>query len=196
MQLDRALAEARRVLVPGGRFLCLEFATVPSPALRRAYDAYSFTVLPWLGARVAGDRRFTVTATMGTTTLPRTSHKAPFAPAQFFEMRDDEKLAAPSFETMDAGCVFGEPGVSFDAAQVIPAPLEYQDVPIVLDGPPPIVSSNASPPPQTSAAAVQRCGSGSRAQAPGTAGKHSHHTSPAASRSPKPHRTRAPRGSA
>lgn len=54
--IDRALAEARRVLVPGGRFLCLEFATVASPALRRAYDLYSFNVLPWLGGRVAGDQ--------------------------------------------------------------------------------------------------------------------------------------------
>ena len=50
---------------------------------------------------------------------------------------------------MEAGCVFGEAGVSFDAAQVIPAPLEYQDVPITLDGPPPVVPSNAAPPPQT-----------------------------------------------
>ena len=57
------------------------------------------------GAPVAGARRFTVTATLdGTTQLPRTPHKAPFAPAQFFEMSDDEKLAAPSFETMEAGC--------------------------------------------------------------------------------------------
>jgi demethylmenaquinone methyltransferase / 2-methoxy-6-polyprenyl-1,4-benzoquinol methylase len=55
-RIDRALAEARRILVPGGRFLCLEFATVPSPALRRAYDLYSFNVLPWLGERVAGDQ--------------------------------------------------------------------------------------------------------------------------------------------
>jgi demethylmenaquinone methyltransferase / 2-methoxy-6-polyprenyl-1,4-benzoquinol methylase len=55
-RIERVLAEARRVLVPGGRFLCLEFATVTSPALRRAYDAYSFAVLPWLGERVAGDR--------------------------------------------------------------------------------------------------------------------------------------------
>ena len=39
-RIDRALAEARRVLVPGGRFLCLEFATVPSPAQRGAYDRY------------------------------------------------------------------------------------------------------------------------------------------------------------
>jgi demethylmenaquinone methyltransferase / 2-methoxy-6-polyprenyl-1,4-benzoquinol methylase len=54
--IERVLAEARRVLVPGGRFLCLEFATVASPTLRRAYDAYSFAVLPWLGERVAGDR--------------------------------------------------------------------------------------------------------------------------------------------
>ena len=48
-RIDRALAEARRVLVPGGRFLCLEFAPAPSPALRRAYDVYSFSVVPWLG---------------------------------------------------------------------------------------------------------------------------------------------------
>ena len=101
------------------------------------------------GAPVAGDRRFTVTATLGTTTLSRAAHKAPFAPAQFFEMSDDEKLAAPSFLTMEAGCVFGEVGVSFDSAQVIAAPLEYQDVHITLDGTPPVVPSNAAPPPQT-----------------------------------------------
>jgi demethylmenaquinone methyltransferase/2-methoxy-6-polyprenyl-1,4-benzoquinol methylase len=55
-RIDRALIEARRVLVPGGRFLCLEFAPAPSPALRRAYDIYSFRVVPWLGQRVAGDQ--------------------------------------------------------------------------------------------------------------------------------------------
>ncbi|HEX7969423.1 MAG TPA: bifunctional demethylmenaquinone methyltransferase/2-methoxy-6-polyprenyl-1,4-benzoquinol methylase UbiE [Stellaceae bacterium] len=51
-----ALAEARRVLRPGGRFLCLEFSRVDAPLLRRAYDLYSFTVLPRLGRIVAGDR--------------------------------------------------------------------------------------------------------------------------------------------
>ena len=51
-----ALAEARRVLKPGGRFLCLEFSQVERPLLKRAYDLYSFTVLPRLGAAVAGDR--------------------------------------------------------------------------------------------------------------------------------------------
>ena len=54
-RVDRALAEARRVLAPGGRFLCLEFMPAPAPALRRAYDVYSFGVVPWLGRRVTGD---------------------------------------------------------------------------------------------------------------------------------------------
>jgi len=49
-----ALAEAVRVLRPGGRFLMLEFARVRHPALAAAYDAYS-AVLPGVGALVAGD---------------------------------------------------------------------------------------------------------------------------------------------
>jgi len=54
--IDRALAEARRVLRPGGRFLCLEFSHVPLPWLETIYDRYSFAVLPTLGSVVAGDR--------------------------------------------------------------------------------------------------------------------------------------------
>jgi demethylmenaquinone methyltransferase/2-methoxy-6-polyprenyl-1,4-benzoquinol methylase len=54
--VERALAEARRVLRPGGRFLCLEFSHVSAPWLHALYDRYSFTVLPRLGAVVAGDR--------------------------------------------------------------------------------------------------------------------------------------------
>lgn len=53
--IDRALAEAYRVLVPGGRFLCLEFSKVVLPVLDRLYDTYSFNVLPNLGRLVAGD---------------------------------------------------------------------------------------------------------------------------------------------
>ncbi len=54
--IDAALAEARRVLRPGGRFFCLEFSRVVIPLLDRLYDLYSFTVLPALGEIVAGDR--------------------------------------------------------------------------------------------------------------------------------------------
>ncbi|HXT78519.1 MAG TPA: class I SAM-dependent methyltransferase [Acetobacteraceae bacterium] len=49
------LAEARRVLKPGGRFLCLEFSRLHVAALMPLYDAWSFKVLPRLGALVAQD---------------------------------------------------------------------------------------------------------------------------------------------
>jgi demethylmenaquinone methyltransferase / 2-methoxy-6-polyprenyl-1,4-benzoquinol methylase len=51
---DIALAEMNRVLRPGGRLLVLEFSKVAQP-LRKAYDWYSFNVLPQLGRLVAGD---------------------------------------------------------------------------------------------------------------------------------------------
>jgi demethylmenaquinone methyltransferase/2-methoxy-6-polyprenyl-1,4-benzoquinol methylase len=53
--IDRALAEAFRVLKPGGRFLCLEFSQVDLSLLDRIYDAYSFTVIPAIGKIVTGD---------------------------------------------------------------------------------------------------------------------------------------------
>jgi demethylmenaquinone methyltransferase/2-methoxy-6-polyprenyl-1,4-benzoquinol methylase len=55
-RLERALAEARRVLRPGGRFMCLEFTPAVAPLLKPLYDLYSFRVLPLIGQIVAGDR--------------------------------------------------------------------------------------------------------------------------------------------
>ena len=54
--IPKALAEARRVLKPGGRYLCLEFSKPVSEPLRRAYDLYSFKAIPAIGQIVARDR--------------------------------------------------------------------------------------------------------------------------------------------
>jgi demethylmenaquinone methyltransferase/2-methoxy-6-polyprenyl-1,4-benzoquinol methylase len=54
--VQTALNEARRVLKPGGRYLCLEFSRPTTEALRAAYDAYSFKVIPQIGQWVAKDR--------------------------------------------------------------------------------------------------------------------------------------------
>src|SRR5882724_1959714 len=53
--IDKALGEARRVLKPGGRFLCLEFSECQVPVLDRLYDFHSFEVIPRLGQLAAGD---------------------------------------------------------------------------------------------------------------------------------------------
>ena len=52
----RALAEFRRVLRPGGRLAILEFSHMTVPMLQKAYDAYSFAVIPNVGQLVTGDR--------------------------------------------------------------------------------------------------------------------------------------------
>ncbi len=52
-----ALAEAHRVLKPGGRFLCLEFSTPETSVVAKVYNAYSFRVIPAVGAAVARDRK-------------------------------------------------------------------------------------------------------------------------------------------
>ena len=51
--IGKALAEAFRVLKPGGRFMCLEFSAA-EPWLAKAYDAYSFHVIPHVGEWVTG----------------------------------------------------------------------------------------------------------------------------------------------
>jgi hypothetical protein len=135
--LAPATATAPIVLDPLGR-LVVKQQVVP---LNTGSDIEIFGSAP-----VSGDRRFRLTATLNGTQLPSTPVQASFAPAQFFVMSDDEKLAAPSFQSMEAGSMFGEAGVTFDATQVIPAPLEYQVISITLDGPAPPTETTPQPP--------------------------------------------------
>lgn len=54
--IDKALTEFFRVLKPSGRFYCMEFSPGVQPQLKKLYDLYSFSILPWLGEKVAQDK--------------------------------------------------------------------------------------------------------------------------------------------
>lgn len=54
--LDRAFAEMRRVVKPGGKVICLEFSHPRSAVISKLYDLYSFKVIPEVGEAVTGNR--------------------------------------------------------------------------------------------------------------------------------------------
>jgi demethylmenaquinone methyltransferase / 2-methoxy-6-polyprenyl-1,4-benzoquinol methylase len=55
-RIPDALTQAYRVLKPGGRLMVLEFSQIPNDMLQKAYDLYSFNIIPALGQVVTGDR--------------------------------------------------------------------------------------------------------------------------------------------
>jgi demethylmenaquinone methyltransferase/2-methoxy-6-polyprenyl-1,4-benzoquinol methylase len=96
-RIEAALAEARRVLAIGGRFLCLEFSNVDVPGLHALYDFYSFNIIPALGRVVTGDAeayRYLVESIRG---FPH--------PEAFAGMMRSAGFARVSFSPMTGGIV-------------------------------------------------------------------------------------------
>lgn len=54
VDIDALLAEVRRVLRPGARFVNLDVSKPPNPLVRRAFNAYFYNVVPFVGARIGG----------------------------------------------------------------------------------------------------------------------------------------------
>jgi demethylmenaquinone methyltransferase / 2-methoxy-6-polyprenyl-1,4-benzoquinol methylase len=96
-RIDRALAEAYRVLRPGGRFLCLEFSTVDVPGLDRIYDLFSFNVIPPLGRAVTGDADSYRYLVESIRKFPR--------PGEFAEMIRAAGFSRVSWQTFSGGIV-------------------------------------------------------------------------------------------
>jgi hypothetical protein len=88
-------------------------------------------------ATPSGARRFAITkVSIGPDEQDTDPVSDQFAPAQFFDLTDDEKLAAPSFELMQSGVSFGDVAYGFDAATQVNDPFHYTDITIGPDGQP------------------------------------------------------------
>jgi hypothetical protein len=86
-------------------------------------------------AAPSGSRRFTITRVLVGDEEQRThAVRDLFAPAEYFDLTDDEKLAAPSFEEMDAGLAFGDQDYRFDDSRKVGSPFDYTDIVIGEDG--------------------------------------------------------------
>jgi demethylmenaquinone methyltransferase/2-methoxy-6-polyprenyl-1,4-benzoquinol methylase len=96
-RIERALAEAFRVLKIGGKFVCLEFSSVDVPALDRLYDLYSFNVIPALGGVVAGDAESYRYLVESIRRFPK--------PQAFATMLRAAGFARVSFQTISGGIV-------------------------------------------------------------------------------------------
>ena len=86
--IDKALAEAFRVLKFGGRFFCLEFSTTEWPGFAEIYDAYSHKLVPKIGKAIAGDEdsyRYLIESIRRFPTMPK--FKAMIEQAGFINTR-------------------------------------------------------------------------------------------------------------
>jgi demethylmenaquinone methyltransferase / 2-methoxy-6-polyprenyl-1,4-benzoquinol methylase len=96
-RIERALAEAYRVLRIGGRFLCLEFSSVDVPGLDKLYELYSFRVIPRVGEAVTGDREAYEYLVESIRKFPK--------PKAFAQMIEAAGFRRVSFKAMTGGVV-------------------------------------------------------------------------------------------
>jgi demethylmenaquinone methyltransferase/2-methoxy-6-polyprenyl-1,4-benzoquinol methylase len=96
-RVERALAEAFRVLRLGGHFLCLEFSSVDVPGFDVLYDFYSVNIIPVLGRIVAGDAEAYRYLVESIRRFPR--------PQVFAAMMRDAGFARVSFRPISGGIV-------------------------------------------------------------------------------------------
>ena len=96
-RVEEALAEAYRVLKPGGRFLCLEFSHEILPLFKKAYETYSFNIIPAMGDLVASDRE-------SYQYLVESIRKFP-VPSRFETMIQEAGFEQTSHRTMSFGVV-------------------------------------------------------------------------------------------
>jgi demethylmenaquinone methyltransferase / 2-methoxy-6-polyprenyl-1,4-benzoquinol methylase len=96
-RIERALAEAYRVLRIGGRFLCLEFSSVDVPGLDKLYELYSFQVIPRVGEAVTGDREAYEYLVESIRKFPK--------PKAFAQMIEAAGFRRVSFKAMTGGVV-------------------------------------------------------------------------------------------
>ena len=96
-RIERALADAHRVLRIGGRFLCLEFSSVTVPGVDALYELYSFNVIPRIGQVITGDRE-------AYQYLVESIRKFPKPPV-FAKMIEAAGFRRVSFKSMTAGVV-------------------------------------------------------------------------------------------
>jgi len=96
-RIERALAQAHRVLKIGGRFLCLEFSSVDVPGLDKLYELYSFQVIPRIGQAVTGDREAYKYLVESIAKFPK--------PKVFAQMIEGAGFRRVSFKAMTGGVV-------------------------------------------------------------------------------------------
>lgn len=95
--IDKALKEAFRVLRPGGKFVCLEFARTANQHLAKIYDFYSLNVIPKLGDLIVGDKESYQYLVESIRTFP--------AQEDFIKMMEESGFKVNKFQNLTGGVV-------------------------------------------------------------------------------------------